>query len=111
MECLTWLAVDGLKRLLAQGDFTRPECVQRAVDEYEAENNPIREFLEEIGDITGKPTQEVYYKYQNWCYDSGHKNQMTRKKFTREVCIESGLISSPARDADGQALARRFIRA
>lgn len=110
MECLTWLAVDGLKRLLAQGDFTRPECVQRAVDEYEAENNPIREFLEETGDITGKSTQEIYYKYQNWCYDSGHKNQMTRKKFTREVCIESGLISSPARDADGQTLARRFIR-
>ena len=53
MECLTRLAVDGLKRLLAQGDFTRPECVQRAVDEYEAENNPIREFLEEAGDITG----------------------------------------------------------
>lgn len=47
MECLTRLAVDGLKRLLTQGDFTRPECVQRAVDEYEAENNPIREFLEE----------------------------------------------------------------
>ncbi len=35
MECLTWLAVDGIKRLLAQGDFTRPECVQRAVDEKE----------------------------------------------------------------------------
>ena len=106
MECLTRLAVDGLKRLLTQGDFTRPECVQRAVDEYEAENNPIREFLGEIGDITGMSTQEVYFKYQSWCYDSGHKNLLTRTKFTKEVKAETGMIIKDRRNpaADGRVV-------
>lgn len=44
MECLTRLAVEGLKRLLAQGDFTRPECVKQAVAEYEAETTRSRSF-------------------------------------------------------------------
>ena len=97
MECLTRLAVDGLKRLLTQGDFTRPECVQRAVDEYEAENNPIREFLEETGGVAGKPTEDVYYHYRDWCYASGHKNLLTRKKFTKEIKAETGLATKDMR--------------
>lgn len=97
MECLTRLAVDGLKRLLTQGDFTRPECVQRAVAEYEAENNPIREFLEETGGVVGKPTEDVYYHYRDWCYASGHKNLLTRKKFTKEIKAETGLATKDMR--------------
>lgn len=106
IECLTWLAVDGLKRLLAQGDFTRPECVQRAVDEYEAENNPIREFLEETESIVGRPTQLVYEDYRYWCYNSGHKNLPTRTKFTRDILAETGLITKDMRSklAEGKVV-------
>ena len=106
MECLTRLAVDGLKRLLAQGDFTRPECVQRAVDEYEAENNPIREFLEETESIVGRPTQLVYEDYRYWCYNSGHKNLPTRTKFVKEVLAETGLSTKNMRkkSMDGKVM-------
>lgn len=105
MECLTRLAVDGLRRLLANGDFTRPACVMQAVDEYEAENNPIREFLEEAGSIAGKPTQDVYDDYRYWCGSSGHKNMLTRKKFTKEVKAETGMTTKDMRSrTDGRVL-------
>lgn len=90
MECLTRLAVEGLKRLISQGDFTRPECVKKAVEEYEAENNPVREFLAETGSVLNHPTQEIYDRYRLWCAQSGHKNTMTRIKFTKEVRTETG---------------------
>ncbi len=106
MECLTRLAVEGLKRLLAQGDFTRPECVKQAVAEYEAENNPVKEFLEEAGSIAGKPTQDVYDDYRYWCGSSGHKNMLTRKKFTKEVKAETGLAIKDKRSklAEGKVV-------
>ena len=105
MECLTRLAVEGLKRLLSQGDFTRPECVKQAVAEYEAENNPIREFLEEAGSIAGKPTQDVYDDYRHWCVCSGHKNVTTRKKFTKEVKAETGMTTKDMRSCtDGRVI-------
>lgn len=105
MECLTRLAVDGLRRLLSNGDFTRPACVMQAVDEYEAENNPIREFLEEAGSIVGKPTQELYDDYRYWCGSSGHKNMLTRKKFTKEVKAETGMTTKDMRNRiDGRVV-------
>ncbi len=91
MECLTRLAMEGLKRLIRQGDFTRPECVKRAVAEYEAENNPVKEFLKEAGDLAGRPTARVYDEFRRWCWDSGHKNLLSRVRFTKEVKAETGL--------------------
>ena len=56
MECLTSLAVDGLRRLIKQGDFTRPGSVAEAIADYESREQPDPEnFLEEYGNIDGKP--------------------------------------------------------
>lgn len=93
MECLTSLAVDGLRRLIKQGDFTRPGSVAEAIADYESENNPIGEFLEEYGDIDGKPTQRVYDDFCYWCDKNGHKNRLTRKRFTKAVNDQTGTIS------------------
>lgn len=97
MEYLTRLAMDGLKRLLKQGDFTRPQVVKDAIAQYELENNPIKEFLHEYGSVDGKPTQEAYNDYTNWCCASGHKNRLSRYKFSREICAETGMKTANAR--------------
>ena len=97
MEYLTRLAVDGLRKLKAQGDFTRPQVVQEAVEEYERENNPVKEFLEEYREsgeaIEDKPTGLIYDSFTFWCQKTGHKNPMSRRKFTTAVCCETGLQS------------------
>lgn len=107
MEYLTRLAMEGLSRLIAQGDFTRPLVVQQAVEEYERENNPVKEFLESYGSVEGKPTGAVYSEFRGWCYDNGHKNVPTQAKFTREVTAQTGMSSKPAR-INGIP-ARRFL--
>lgn len=93
MEYLTVLAIDGLKRLMAQGDFTRPRAVTEALSAYELENNPILEFLEEHGDVDGQPIPAVFGEYLAWCSRSGHRQPLSRVKFTREVCDTTGLVS------------------
>lgn len=93
MEYLVKLSVDGLKRLFQNGDFTTPYVVKEALAEYELENNPVKEFLQECPIKAPAPIEEVYYNYQNWCPRAGHKNQMSRSRFTREVCKMTGFLS------------------
>ena len=91
MEYLLSQAMEGLKRLRKNGDFTRPQIVIDALREYRLDNNPVEEFLEEYGSIEGKPTEAVYNEYIFWSGRAGHKNTMTRKRFTREAGKIAGL--------------------
>jgi len=92
MEYLTRLAVDGLKRLFAQGEFTRPGCVTQAMMEYQIENDPILGFMSErIEPITYQPTQKVYEDFRLWCERNGIRDILSHSKFSRHVCAQYGL--------------------
>ena len=108
MECLTRHAVEGLKRLLKNGDFTRPACVAAAMAEYERENNPVAGFLEDFGSVTDKTSQEVYDAYKLWCERAGHKNTLTRQRFSRQVNITTGHKSKSYSVDNGPNVARFF---
>ena len=101
MECLTRLAMEGFERLRKNGDFTRPQVVMQALEEYERENNPVREFVEEYternGQLDKKPIETVYGDYILWSDRSGHRNKLTRYRFTKEVCTQFGMRSESIR--------------
>lgn len=97
MTYLTRLAMEGLERLRAQGDFTRPLCVQQAMSDYEIECNPVLGFLLEYGDVVGEPTEKVYNDFRVWCEDNGHRNITTRIRFTKEVCRQAGVSNDSIR--------------
>ena len=97
MAYLTRLSVEGLKRLLHQGNFTRPACVAEAVQQYELESNPVAMFLAEYKNIIGEPTSSVYSDFKYWCWDNGHKNIMTQTKFVREARAVTGFITKDKR--------------
>lgn len=97
MEYLTRLAMDGLKRLFEQGDFTRPLCVTRAMAEYQIECNPVLGFLGEYDSVVGKPTQKVYADFRSWCNEGGYK-LWSRSKFSREVCYQAGVTTKTVRN-------------
>lgn len=99
MEYLTMLSMLGLKRLIRQGDFTRPACMLEELRRYEMDNNPVIGFLEEYGDIDKKPTALVYTDFRMWCERNGHKNIMTNNKFSREVCLQYGFTTKNIRHA------------
>lgn len=98
MEYLVRISMDGLRRLMAQGDFTKPSCVLKALREYEIENNPVVGFLTEYHNPLGHSTSEVYRDFQEWCGENGHKGISTKNRFSKEVCRQCRLETKPRRD-------------
>ena len=97
MEYAIWLAMEGLKRLDAQGGFSKPKAVQEAVSQYRSENDPIEDFLEDYGSITGQPVKMVYDLFVDWSHSAGHRNVLTRTRFSREITQKTGLTIKTAR--------------
>lgn len=97
MEYLVRISMDGLDRLVNNGDYTRPDCVTSAIAEYRQENDPVAAFLSEYGSVVYQPTELVYSDYVSWASRAGHKNQLTRPRFTRDVCNKLNLTTEPMR--------------
>lgn len=77
-------ALDGLRRLDAQGHFTRPETMSEMHDLMGDLAAPVSKFLDEQYIITGDPEdrvklKEVHAKFKAWCEDVDMKplNQST----------------------------------
>lgn len=66
IEYLIQLGIQGLKRILENQEFTKSEQVQKQLDEYETENNPIVAFIAEVGvgAIENQMTSDVFKRYQ-----------------------------------------------
>ena len=76
----------------------------------EIECNPVLGFLLEYDSVIGEPTQKVYNDFRSWCEDNGHRNIVTRKKFTKEVCYQAGVHSESIRHAYfGEKTGRCFV--
>ena len=68
------LALEGLRRLDAQGGFTEVEAMERFTQEWKNENDAVGTFLEECledGDCAiGLPS--IYELYAAWCESQGY---------------------------------------
>lgn len=73
MERLIKLAVQGLKNVLANQEFTASDKVQAEIDEFAVTNNPVLGFFNEneLEDIENHITRDVYMRYQKYCFDNG----------------------------------------
>lgn len=89
VEYLIRLGVEGLKRVLDAKAFTNSEKVQKELDEYEEQNNPIlafnRECVEDDYSVENEPTSEVYTRYQEFCIQNNLK-PMSKIEFSRAIC-------------------------
>jgi len=86
VEYLIKLGVEGLRRVVADQQFTQSEKVQKEVDEYEEANNPILAFIREYGvdTIENEPTNEVYKRYQVFCTDNSF-TPMSNLVFSKQI--------------------------
>ena len=86
MEYLCKLAIDGLKRVLENKEFTRSKKVEKEIKDYEIHNNPILLFLEEntLEDIVNQPTRIIHRKYKMFCVENGF-SEMTLSNFSKEL--------------------------
>ena len=88
MEYLIALGVKGLQRVLINRKFTQSEKIQKAIDEYEENNNPIIGFFKECEieefPIENEPTNKVYKRYQEYCL-ANSLQPMSNIKFSKQV--------------------------
>lgn len=88
IEYLVKLGVDGLHRILENNSFTDSSKVQKQVDEYEEENNPILAFINDCdidAEIVNEPTNEVYRRYTVFCSENS-MTPMGNVVFSKQIC-------------------------
>lgn len=86
MEYLINLGLDGLKRVLNNYAFTESDSVERALIEYEENNNPVLIFFKEIDrmDVINKSTRDLYSRYGLFCAENNF-NPMSNVEFSKAV--------------------------
>lgn len=88
-ECMMYLiniGLEGLKRVISNRKFTTCDKVQKQIEEYEENNNPIILFFKEIDEdqIVNEPTKKVYQLYQEFCIVNSFQ-PMSNIEFSRQV--------------------------
>lgn len=84
MQYLIRLGIAGLKRVLENQCFTVCEKVQKELDEYEENNNPILTFFKEEPHIENEPTSVAYRQYTEFCLANSF-TAMSNIEFSKQV--------------------------
>lgn len=86
VEYFIQLAIKGLKRVLENQCFTSNAAVQKELEEYEENNNPIILFFKEHGEeeIINEPTSRCYLHYKEFCIANSFQ-PMSQIEFSRTV--------------------------
>lgn len=84
MEYLICLGIEGLKRVLVNQQFTQSKKVEKSIEEYEENNNPILLFFKEDVKIENEPTSKIYLKYTEFCISNSF-TPMSKIEFSKQV--------------------------
>ena len=90
IEYLIQVGIEGLKRVLANQKFTVSNKVQKELEEYEENNNPILLFFKEEPKIENEPTSHVYKKYSEFCLANSF-TPMSNIEFSKQIKKRYGL--------------------
>jgi putative DNA primase/helicase len=93
----TW-ALEGLRRLREQGDFTEPESSGQVLDDFRRVTSPVTEFVSECCYVRDNATVEavrVFQTWQGWCNDRGLRagHKMVFEQRLLASCPGSGVRS------------------
>ena len=110
-ECLEYfikIGIEGLKRVLANNQFTESsKCIEQLKD-YEVENDNFLQFINDltVDDFENKISQEVYLRYTS--YLTGSQSPVTKYAFSKRICKVFGLKTTQKK-IDGKVY-RIFVR-
>lgn len=82
-EYLIKIGIEGLLRLIKNQSFTKAEEVEKAINNYKIENNPVLEFCNKktAYEITGKPVKSVFEEFQELYPD----NRISNIEFSKQI--------------------------
>lgn len=96
------IAIKGLKRLIKQGDFTKPKSVVEAKERYRISNSSVLTWVWEheftYDDISKGSIADQYQSFKEYTINSGQKHVPSRTTFTQEINSEFNTDSKPVRD-------------
>lgn len=100
IEYLIKLGVQGLQRIIQNQGFTEPDIVTKELDDFEANNDSILAWLENMKEsdedsihdvvdtmLVGRNFDDIYGEYEGFCVMEGIKeNMVARRNFSKEIC-------------------------
>lgn len=98
LEYLIRLGIEGLKRVLKNKSFTKSEKVQKELDEYEKNNNPILLFFDEVDkeEIINESVPDIYRMYTVFCSENNF-SPFSKIEFGRNISSYYGLVNKAKR--------------
>ena len=92
------IAVDGLRRVIRNGEMTPNNESDRSKGEIARDNDPVLLWIDEAGieraDLAGRVNSAAYQEFSEWCRANGAM-PVKITKFSRTVCGTFGLRSVP----------------
>lgn len=95
MEYVIQLGLKGLDRVLKNKGFTESQKVQKEIDEFEKENNPILGWVDTLEDeehLCMEDVTTLYGEYEGYCIRNGFK-PLASNVFSKQLQAEKGLES------------------
>ena len=85
------IGIEGLKRVLKNQKFSISEKIQKELEEYEENNNPIILFIKDDPRIENEPTNAVYRKYVEFC-NINNFTPMSNIEFSKQIKKRLGYV-------------------
>lgn len=104
-DCLEYfikIGIEGLKRVLANDQFTESKkCIDQLKD-YEIENDNFLQFINDltVDDVENKTSQEVYLRYTSSL--TGSQSALNKYSFSKRLCKVFGLKTTQKKKTDGK---------
>lgn len=104
-DCLEYfikIGIEGLKRVLANNQFTESKkCIDQLKD-YEIENDNFLQFINDltVDDVENKTSQEVYLRYTSSL--TGSQSALNKYSFSKRLCKVFGLKTTQKKKTDGK---------
>lgn len=100
IEYLIMLGVQGLQRIIQNQGFTEPDIVTKELDDFEANNDSILAWLDNMKEsdedsihdvvdtmLVGRNFDDIYGEYEGFCVMERIKeNMVARRNFSKEIC-------------------------
>lgn len=96
MEYLIQIGLVGLKRVLENKEFTTSEKMEKELQEYERQNNPMLRFYEECEQeeflLENEPTTKIYNRYKEFCV-AENLQPVSKVEFSRQTTKQFGFVT------------------
>lgn len=100
------MALRGLRRLLANNDFTYPACVKNALEAYKTDNSTVLTWVAEenitMETLMGDTTHRLFSDFKDWCNRSDIRFGASIRTFHKEIEERFNLTRVRTRIAGGE---------